>query len=82
MPEAPATACAAPSKDWTAQTACATALCSWPVPGSVGADVKLTLCAEVKVTHLGDDGSLFEAADVDSGASGGDTSNGPKGREC
>src|SRR5580693_2404340 len=35
---------------------------------------------EVKLTHLGEDGSFFEAADVDPGASSGDTSDGPTGR--
>jgi len=45
----------------------------------VAADGKLTHCAEVKVTHLGEDGGLL-AVDVDPGASSGDTSDGPKGR--
>jgi hypothetical protein len=45
----------------------------------VSADVKLTHCAEVKVTHLGDDGG-FLAVDVDPGASSGDTCDGPQGR--
>jgi hypothetical protein len=35
---------------------------------------------EVELTHLGEDGSFFEAADVDPGASSGDTSDGPTGR--
>ncbi len=47
----------------------------------VGAEVILTHCAEVKVTHLGEDDGLC-AVDVDPGASSGDTSDGPKGREC
>ncbi|MCD0278820.1 hypothetical protein JWH04_07675, partial [Xanthomonas melonis] len=37
----------------------------------VSADVKLTHSAEVKVTHLGHDGGLLKAADVDSGAGSG-----------
>ena len=57
-------------------------ICLWPICDAVSADVKLTHCAEVKVTHLGEDGGLFGAADVDPGASSGNTSNGPKGREC
>jgi len=36
--------------------------------------------AEVELTHLGEDGSFLEAADVDPGASSGDTSDGPTGR--
>ena len=47
---------------------------------SVSAEVILTHCAEVKVTHLGEDDGLFGAVDVDPGASSGDTSDGPKGR--
>jgi hypothetical protein len=46
----------------------------------VSAKVILTPCDEVKVTHLGEDGGFLEAADVDPGASSGDTSNGPTGR--
>ena len=46
----------------------------------VAADAKLTHCAEVKVTHLGEDDGLFGAVDVDPGGSSGDTSDGPKGR--
>jgi len=46
----------------------------------VSAEVILTHCAEVKVTHLGEDDGLFGAVDVDPGASSGDTSDGPKGR--
>jgi len=46
----------------------------------VGAEVILTHCAEVKVTHLGEDDGLL-AVDVDPGASSGDTSDGPQGRE-
>ncbi|MCD0257070.1 hypothetical protein JWH11_02535, partial [Xanthomonas melonis] len=42
---------------------------SWMVKAGVSADVKLTHCGEVKVTHLGHDGGLLKAADVDSGAS-------------
>ncbi|MGD3338298.1 hypothetical protein AB5N79_23400, partial [Xanthomonas citri pv. citri] len=42
----------------------------------VSADVKLTHSAEVKVTHLGHDGGLLKAADVDSGAGSGDTCDG------
>ena len=45
----------------------------------VSADVKLTHCAGVKVTHLGEDGGLL-AVDVDPGASSGDTCDGPQGR--
>ncbi len=45
---------------------------------AVAAEVILTHCAEVKVTHLGKDDGL--AVDVDPGASSGDTSHGPKGR--
>lgn len=48
-------------------------------PLVVSADVKLTHCAGVKVTHLGDDGGLL-AVDVDPGASSGDTCDGPQGR--
>ena len=44
----------------------------------VGAEVILTHCAEVKVTHLGEDDGLL-AVDVDPGASSGDTSDGPQG---
>jgi hypothetical protein len=40
----------------------------------------LTRPTGVKVTHLGEDGSFAEAADVDPGASSGDTSHGPTGR--
>jgi hypothetical protein len=46
----------------------------------VAAEVILTRCAEVKVTHLGEDDGLFGAVDVDPGGSSGDTSDGPKGR--
>jgi len=46
----------------------------------VSARVILTPCDEVKVTHLGEYGGFLEAADVDPGASSGDTSNGPTGR--
>jgi hypothetical protein len=46
----------------------------------VSAEVILTPCDEVKVTHLGEDGGFLEAADVDPGASSGDTSHGPTGR--
>lgn len=46
----------------------------------VGAEVILTHCAELKVTHLGEDDGLL-AVDVDPGASSGDTSDGPQGRE-
>jgi hypothetical protein len=46
----------------------------------VSARVILTPCAEVKVTHLGEYGGFLEAADVDPGASSGDTSHGPTGR--
>ena len=38
----------------------------------VGADAKLTHVAEVKLPHLGNDGGLF-AANVDPGASSGDS---------
>jgi hypothetical protein len=48
--------------------------------GLVSARVILTPCDEVKVTHLGEYGGFLEAADVDPGASSGDTSNGPTGR--
>jgi hypothetical protein len=47
---------------------------------SVSTGVILTHCTGVKVTHLGEDGSFLEAADVDPGASSGDTSYGPTGR--
>ena len=47
---------------------------------AVAAEVILTHCAEVKVTHLGEDDGLFGAVDVDPGGSSGDTSDGPKGR--
>jgi hypothetical protein len=47
---------------------------------NVSARVILTPCDEVKVTHLGEYGGFLEAADVDPGASSGDTSNGPTGR--
>jgi hypothetical protein len=43
----------------------------------VSTGVILTHCTGVKVTHLGEDGSFLEAADVDPGASSGDTSYGP-----
>jgi len=46
----------------------------------VSAGVILTHCAEVKVTHLGEDDGFFGAVDVDPGGSSGDTSDGPKGR--
>ena len=46
---------------------------------AVSADVKLTHCAGVNLTHPGDDGGLL-AVDVDPGASSGDTSDGPQGR--
>ncbi len=49
-------------------------------PTGVAAEVILTHCAEVKVTHLGEDDGLFGAVDVDPGGSSGDTSDGPKGR--
>ena len=47
---------------------------------TVAAEVILTPCAEVRVTHLGKDDGLFGAVDVDPGAGSGDTSDGPKGR--
>ena len=47
----------------------------------VAAEVILTPCAEVKVTHLGEDDGLFGAVDVDPGGSSGDTSDGPQGRD-
>jgi hypothetical protein len=47
---------------------------------NVSARVILTPCAEVRVTHLGEYGGFLEAADVDPGASSGDTSHGPTGR--
>ena len=47
--------------------------------GTVAAEVILTHCAEVKVTHLGEDDGFFGAVDVDPGAGSGDTSDGPKG---
>ncbi|WP_434991016.1 arsenic resistance protein, partial [Xanthomonas melonis] len=47
-----------------------------PLIIGVSADVKLTHSAEVKVTHLGHDGGLLKAADVDSGAGSGDTCDG------
>jgi hypothetical protein len=47
---------------------------------AVSTGVILTHCTGVKVTHLGEDGSFLEAADVDPGASSGDTSYGPTGR--
>lgn len=46
----------------------------------VSTGVILTHPTGVKVTHLGEDGSFAEAADVDPGASSGDTSHGPTGR--
>jgi len=46
---------------------------------TVAAEVILTHCAEVEVTHLGKDDGLFGAVDVDPGAGSGDTSDGPKG---
>ena len=46
----------------------------------VSAEVILTHCAEVKVTHLGEDDGLFGAVDVDPGECSGDTSYGPQGR--
>jgi hypothetical protein len=47
----------------------------------VAADAKLTHCAEVNLTHLGEADGLL-AVDVDPGASSGDTSDGPQGRGC
>lgn len=46
------------------------------LPLLVSADAKLTHCAEVKRTHLGEDGGLL-AADVDPGAGSGDQGTGP-----
>ena len=46
----------------------------------VSTGVILTHPTGVKVTHLGEDGSFAEAADVDPGASSGDTSHVPTGR--
>ena len=45
------------------------------LPFSVDADAKLTHCAEVDLTHLGEDGGLL-AAHVDLGAIGGNQSLG------
>ena len=50
------------------------------VGNNVSNGVELPHCAGVKVTHLGHDGGFDRAADVDPGASGGDTCDGPKGR--
>jgi hypothetical protein len=52
----------------------------WIIVLGVAAEVILTHCAEVEVTHLGKDDGLFGAVDVDPGAGSGDTSDGPKGR--
>ena len=46
----------------------------------VAAEVILTHCAEVMLTHLGEDDGLCGAVDVDPGGSSGDTSDGTKGR--
>ncbi len=48
-------------------------------PLDVAADAKLTHCAEVNLTHLGEADGLL-AVDVEPGASSGDTSDGPQGR--
>jgi hypothetical protein len=40
----------------------------------------MTACAEINLTHLGEDGGIFEAADVNPGASSEATSNGSTGR--
>jgi len=48
----------------------------WP---SVSAEVRMTHCTELNLTHLGEHGGLL-AVDVDPGASSGDTSDGPSGR--
>jgi hypothetical protein len=50
---------------------------SGPESQVVSADVKLTHCAEVKVTHLGEDGGLLGRRHVDPGASSGDSDIGP-----
>lgn len=44
---------------------------------SVSAGVKLTHCAEVKVTHLGEDGGFLGRRHVDPGAGSGDSDIGP-----
>ncbi|MGD3338403.1 hypothetical protein AB5N79_24005, partial [Xanthomonas citri pv. citri] len=70
------------SDDWRSFLASHGLVCSMSRRGNchereaVSADVKLTHSAEVKVTHLGHDGGLLKAADVDSGAGSGDTCDG------
>jgi hypothetical protein len=44
---------------------------------SVSADAKVAHCAEVNLTHLGNNGGFARAVDVEPGASSGDTSFGP-----
>jgi hypothetical protein len=47
----------------------------------VSAGVILTHCVGVKMTHMGDDGGFWAAADVDPGASSGDQGIGTS-RHC